>query len=96
MQHKLFCVLAFLVFFGQLVRAQSLLEQKKDYTRADTLRGSLRPERTCYDVTFYELNVKIDTATKSLSGSNRIVYRTLENFSTLQLDLYANIGVLHC
>jgi len=93
MQHKLFCVLAFLMFFGQLGRAQSLLEQKKDYTRADTLRGSLRPERTCYDVTFYELNVKIDTATKSLSGSNRIVYRTLEDFSTLQLDLYANMEI---
>lgn len=30
------------------------------FTRADTLRGMLRPERTCYDVTFYDLHLRID------------------------------------
>ena len=30
------------------------------FTEADTLRGMLRPERTCYDVTFYDLQIKVD------------------------------------
>ncbi|HLP19459.1 MAG TPA: hypothetical protein VK174_04130, partial [Chitinophagales bacterium] len=66
--------------------AQSLIDQKKTYTRADTLRGALRPERTCYDVTYYDLQVKIDTAKRTVTGTNRIVFKTVEDFRTLQLD----------
>ena len=93
MQQKLFCLISLLSFFGQFTFGQSLLEQKKDYTRADTLRGSLRPERTCFDVTFYELNIGIDTAQRTLSGSNKIFFNTVEDFKTLQLDLYANMEI---
>lgn len=75
-------------------QGQSLINQKKQYTRADTLRGSLRPERTCYDVTYYELEVKIDTGKRSVTGSNRIVYKALEDFTTLQLDLFDNMKVI--
>ncbi|HLP52229.1 MAG TPA: M1 family metallopeptidase [Chitinophagales bacterium] len=74
--------------------AQSLINQKKEYTRADTLRGSLRPERTCYDVTYYHLQVKVDTAARTVTGSNRIVFNTIEDFQTLQLDLFENMKVI--
>ena len=74
--------------------AQSLVEQKKEYTRADTLRGSLRPERTCYDVTFYDLYVKIDTAEKSITGRNKIVFKATEAFNTLQLDLFDSMKII--
>ena len=77
-----------------IANAQLLTTQKKAYTHADTLRGSLRPERTCYDVTFYELRIKVDTAAKSISGSNKIVFNVLEDFSTLQLDLFENMKVV--
>ena len=93
MQQKLFWSLLLLCFFVKPAFTQSLLKQSKEYTRADTLRGSLRPERTCFDVTFYELNVKIDTAAHSLKGSNKIVFKTVEDFNTLQLDLYANMNI---
>ncbi len=76
------------------LQGQSLINQKKEYTRADTLRGSLRPERTCYDVTYYELDVKVDTVKRSVTGSNRIVYKAVEDFTTLQLDLFDNMKVI--
>ncbi len=85
-----FCLLllAFCVSYAQLT------EQKKSYTRADTLRGALRAERTCYDVTFYDLNVKIDTGERSITGSNKIVFKTLEDFQTLQIDLFENMKII--
>jgi len=93
MLQKMFRLVLFFSFFIKLASAQSLLEQQDKYTMADTLRGSLRPERTCYDVTFYELNVKLDTAHQTISGSNKIVFKALDNFKTLQIDLYANMNI---
>jgi len=82
---NLFTAIGVLVLLAQNLTAQSLLEQKKQYTRADTLRGSLRPERTCYDVTFYELNIKIDTVERSITGSSRIVYNAIEDLMNCRL-----------
>ena len=55
------------VFLAPLI-AFSQTDQK--FTRADTLRGALRPERTCYDVTYEHLDVKIDPAEGTVEGSN--------------------------
>lgn len=63
------------------------------FTRADTLRGSLRHERTCYDVTFYDLWVKVDPATQRISGSNIIRFKAMEDFETMQVDLFDNLNV---
>ncbi len=82
-----------LLFANCFLSAQSLLGQKKQYTRADTLRGSLRPERTCYDVTFYDLYVKVDTADRAITGRNRIVFATVEDFQTMQIDLFENMKI---
>ncbi len=93
MQAKLFLALVILVLLTSGTNAQSLLDQKKSYTRADTLRGSLRPERTCYDVTFYELNIKVDTEKHSIAGSNKIFFTIVQDFQTLQIDLYDNMKI---
>ena len=53
-------LIAIVALFSVNSLFSQLLEQKKGFTRADSLRGSLRPERTCYDVQFYELKVKVD------------------------------------
>lgn len=64
-----------------------LLDQKKTFTREDTLRGSLRPERTCYDVQFYELKVKVDTIHQSISGSCEIFFKAVTDIRAMQVDL---------
>lgn len=85
----------FVLLFTLKLSAQSLIDQKSRFTRADTLRGSLRPERTCYDVTFYDLKVKIDTANKTITGRNRIVFNALADFETLQLDLFDSMRIIN-
>lgn len=75
--------------------SQSLLEQKKTYTRADTLRGTLLPERACYDVTFYDLNITVDTLNRTISGSNTFYFTSIRDFQTLQLDLFENMKVVN-
>lgn len=95
MMRKTLALALILLAVFNIAAAQGLTTQKKEYTHADTLRGSLRPERTCFDVTFYELNIKIDTAARTVTGSNRIVFNVLQDFKTLQLDLFENMKVLN-
>jgi aminopeptidase N len=62
-------------------------------TRAEILKGALTPERTCYDVTDYNLDVRIDPATKSISGSNKITFKTENDFTRMQVDLWSNLPI---
>lgn len=57
------------------------------YTRKDTLRGSLRLERS-YDVVFYDLNLKLDPKNQFISGSNLINFKVTEPLKKLQFDLF--------
>lgn len=67
---------------------------KGQFSRADTLRGLLSKERSCFDVTFYDLTVKIDPATKRIAGSNSIVFKATESFKRIQIDLFKEIEIL--
>ncbi|MBI3005886.1 MAG: M1 family metallopeptidase [Ignavibacteriales bacterium] len=53
----------------------------------------LTPERTCYDVTYEHLKVRIDPSKKFISGSNSITFRATRDFNILQIDLFANMSV---
>jgi len=76
------------------VRAQLLNgEPDKAFTRADSLRGTLSPLRSCYDVGFYRLDIKVDLSTQSISGRNTIRFKVTAPFSRLQLDLYENMKI---
>jgi aminopeptidase N len=70
-----------------------LLSQKKVFTRMDSLRGSLRPERTCFDVTFYNLSVDFDTIEKSISGRNAIYFKVTAASDKMQIDLAENLSI---
>ena len=56
--------------------AQLLASQDTTFTRADTLRGSITPQRAWWDVTFYDLHVRISPADSSIRGSTGIRVRT--------------------
>jgi len=65
-------------------------EKPKVYTRQDTLRGSLTNERSWWDVKRYEVTVKPDFNSKTISGSNEIQYQVVKPNTgdiKLQLDL---------
>ena len=59
----------------------------QELTRQDTLRGSMTPERTWWDVQTYEISVEPDFVTKTIRGSNIITFRTLSQGSVMQIDL---------
>jgi aminopeptidase N len=66
------------------------LNQKKGFTRADTLRGTITPERAWWNVQRYDIVVTPDYDSKSIQGLCRIhftVTKSQEAKRTLQLDL---------
>lgn len=73
-----------------VVSAQS---KKRTFLHADSLRGTLSDLRTCYDVTCYDLNLRVEPATKFLKGYNQISFKTLKEFNRLQLDLFENMNI---
>lgn len=84
----------FLVFFLLVLSFYSFSQQKK-FTREDTLRGSLSAERKCFDVYFYELSIAVNPNRHFISGENKIYFTAQEDFTTLQLDLFKEISIVH-
>lgn len=63
------------------------------YGRKDSLRGALRPERNCFDVTYYDLDLKLEPDKKFISGSNGIYFKVLLPARRIQIDLFAQYTV---
>ncbi len=63
--------------------------QEKDFTHADTLRGSITPERSWWDVMRYDISVRPDFEKKYTSGFNKITYKVVEKEhpDVMQIDL---------
>ncbi len=93
MKNKLFVLFYFWFALPAAHCQRDFFKDKKQFTLADTLRGALSPARTCYDVTFYDLQLKIDVAKRSISGFNEMTFYTLANVDSLQLDLFANMKI---
>src|SRR5690606_5383 len=87
-------VLLGIIFILSLnVSSAQLMKAKDIYNRADSLRGELTPLRTCYDVLFYHLDIKVDIAHKFIAGNNQIRFKVIEPFTKLQIDLFDNLNI---
>ncbi len=87
-----YLALIVLIFFTSLPGSAQVLSNKQTYTEADTLRGSLRPERD-YDVLKYHLNLKVDPEERYLTGFNTITFRAEDDLPVIQVDLFENMQV---
>lgn len=67
--------------------------QQQTFTHADTLRGSITPERAWWDVVFYDLHVRLDPADSTIRGWNGITYRVTGSSRAMQVDLQAPLEV---
>src|SRR3984957_13102255 len=74
-------------FLHLAVQAQLLTPEKASYSHADSLRGSVGPERAWWNLLKYELQVTPDYAAKSVSGENAITFAALTDGQVLQIDL---------
>lgn len=86
-------ILFFVAFISILSVQSQLLSGKKEYSRKDSLRGTLYEERSCFDVRKYTLSLNVDIAKKQLSGSVLIKLKAVNDFKKIQLDLYKEMGV---
>jgi aminopeptidase N len=60
---------------------------QQQFSRADTLRGSITPQRAWWNVTSYNLHVQVNPDDSTFSGFNIITYQVLKPDSLLQIDL---------
>jgi len=77
------CALALVLVASTDAAAQ----QRRTFTHADTLRGTIGPARAWWDVAFYDLHVRVNPSDSSISGLNRITYRVLSPAKEMQVDL---------
>ncbi|MEO1655252.1 MAG: M1 family aminopeptidase, partial [Bacteroidota bacterium] len=66
---------------------------RKRYTRRDTLRGALSPERKAFDVFYYDLSVRIPKSRGTIKGGNSIHFIVKNATRRIQLDLYKNMKI---
>ncbi len=67
--------------------ASTMFAQETKFSKQDTLRGSITPERIWWDLTYYHLDIKVDPDEKTISGKNTIQYRVLKPQQKIQIDL---------
>jgi len=76
-----------------LLLSGSTIAQAQQFTRQDTLRGSITPERAWWDLTYYHLNVKVNLADSTIKGVNSIHYKVLQPAQVMQIDLQEPMSV---
>ncbi|WP_294966152.1 M1 family metallopeptidase [uncultured Flavobacterium sp.] len=94
MKHYLGSILvAFLI--GFTANAQGLLSDKsgKVFTHQDTLRGSITKERAWWNLKYYHLDIKVNPADKTISGTNTVRYEVLTPYNRMQIDLQEPMNI---
>ncbi|MDO9181012.1 MAG: M1 family metallopeptidase [Bacteriovorax sp.] len=70
------------------INAQGLLSKSNVvFTRQDSLRGSITKERAWWDVKYYHLNIKVNPSDSTITGSNTIRYKIINEYNRMQIDL---------
>jgi len=70
--------------FTALIQYSAL---SQTYTRQDTLRGTITPERSWWDLTYYHLDIRVNPADSTIAGSNTVHYRVTGDQQAMQIDL---------
>ena len=86
--NKYLSIVIIAFFISNTLNAQGLLGNKEEiFTRQDTLRGSITKERAWWDLKYYHLDIKVNPADSTISGSNTIRYKVLTSYNRMQIDL---------
>ena len=82
-------ILLNIIFFSLSIEltAQGLFHEKNNFTRQDTLRGMITPERSWWDLNYYHLDIKVDPDKRTIKGSNTVGYTVLKSNKLMQIDL---------
>ena len=91
---RFFLTIFFCVFLSFLSFSQGLMDQKNNTTRQDTLRGSITPERSWWDLNYYHLDISVNPEKKYIEGSNLVYYTVLSSNNVMQIDLQEPLELL--
>ena len=83
--------LSLLIFFT--IISMNLYSQQYNFTKQDTLRGSITPERAWWDLVYYHLDISVKPEEKFIKGSNTITYNVLNPSDRLQVDLQSPLKI---
>jgi len=59
----------------------------KAFTRADSLRGSITPDRSWWDLLHYTINLQPNITNKTIEGNVAVKFRAIKDGKRLQIDL---------
>jgi len=93
MKYRFYILLCLTFMCALNFQSQGLMEEKNNFSRQDTLRGSITPERIWWDLTYYHLKVQVDPEKRYISGENTIKYNVLSANQTMQIDLQAPLNI---
>ena len=75
-------------------KGQGLLNNSEiTFSRQDSLRGSITKERAWWDVKRYHLDIKVNPADSTITGSNTIQYKVVQPYKVMQIDLQNPMGI---
>ena len=83
--------LSLLIFFS--IISLNSYSQQYNFTKQDTLRGSITPERAWWDLVYYHLDISVKPEEKFIKGSNTITYNVLNSSNRLQVDLQSPLKI---
>lgn len=65
------------------------LQKKTAFTKQDTLRGSITPERAWWNVLHYNINIDVNIEKKEISGYNQLTFEVIQpgKDKVMQIDL---------
>ena len=83
-----------IVSFILVLTLASAYSQEKKFTRADTLRGSITPERGWWDLNYYHLSIEVFPEKKSITGTNTVRYKVINEHQSIQIDLQEPLKII--
>ena len=76
------------------VNAQYKTPASKIFTRQDTLRGTITPERAWWDLTYYHLDIVVNPSDSTINGTNTVTYRVIKPAGLMQIDLQEPLKII--
>ena len=64
-----------------------IVAQTPKFTHQDTLRGSITPERSWWDLKYYHLDIIVNPSDSTIRGTNTVTYKVLTPGKVMQIDL---------
>jgi len=81
MNHR-FIINCFAVLISLQLHSQNVI-----FTRQDSLRGSITPERAWWDLLYYHLDIVVKPSDSTIYGTNTVTYRVVKPATIMQIDL---------